>query len=78
MAAMLNLQSARGSPQGLADGVRQLSGRPTRGTSSTASVPSDVQTDIMLHETLPLSNTRMIRRRKALKQTADSMQGLGL
>ena len=41
-------------------------------------MPSDVQTDVMMHGTPPNSNTRMLRRCKALKQTADSMQGLGL
>ena len=32
----------------------------------------------MLHETPSLLHSRMIRRRKALQQTADSMHGLGL
>ena len=41
-------------------------------------MPSDVQTDVMMHETPPLLNARMSRRHKTLKQTADSMQGLGL
>ena len=53
-ATMVSFQSAGGPPQSLADGVRKSSGKPTRGT---ASVPSDVQTDIMLHETPSLSNT---------------------
>ena len=64
-----------GPPQGLADDARKSSRKPARGT---ASVPSDVQTDVMLHETPPLSNARTIRRRKALKQTAGSLHGLGL
>ena len=67
--------SARGHPQGLAAAVRKSSGKFTRGT---ASVPSDVHTDVMMHEAPPLCNTRMSRRRKTMKQTADSMQGLGL
>ena len=74
-ATMVSFQSARPPPQSLADGVRKSSGKPTRGT---ASVPSDVHTDVMLHETPPFSNTRMIRCRKTLKQAEDSMQGLGL
>ena len=73
-ATTASFQSAVGPPQGLADDARKSSRKPTRGT---ASVPSNVQTDVMLHETPPLS-TRTIRRRKALKQTADSMHGLGL
>ena len=68
-------QSAVGPPQGLADNARKSGRRPTRGT---ASAPSDVQADVMLHETLPLSNTRTIRRCKALNPTADSLLGLGL
>ena len=41
-------------------------------------MPNDVQTDVMMHEAPPLFNARMGRRRKALKQTAGLMQGLGL
>ena len=74
-ATMVSSLSAWGHPQGLTDAVRKSSGKFTRGT---ASVPSDVQTDVMMHEAPPLLNARMSRRRKALKQTADSMQGPGL
>ena len=41
-------------------------------------MPNDVQTDVMMHEAPPFFNARMSRHRKALKQTADSIQGLGL
>ena len=66
---------ARGHPQGLAAAARKSSGKITRDTTSA---PSDVHTDVMMHEAPPLCNTRMSRRRKTMKQTADSMQGLGL
>ena len=72
---MVSSLSARGHPQGLAAAVRKSSGKFTRGT---ASVPSDVHTDVMMHEAPPLFNARMSRRRKTMKQTADSMQGFGL
>ena len=75
VSSMVSSLSAGGHPQGLPDAVRKSSGKATRGT---ACVPSDVQTDVMVHETSPLLQARMSRRHKTLKQTADSMQGLGL
>ena len=72
---MVSSLSAGGHTQGLPDAVRKSSGNSTRGR---ARVPSDVQTDVMIHEAPPLLNARMSRCHKTLKQTADSMQGLGL